>query len=154
MADELDTELNQPSESEKRIRQLSGKVKEEAELRAAADTARAAAEAKAAEADKKAAFAEGFADVLSANPAAKDHRADIQAKVMAGQSVQDAMYAVLGPLGKIAAATVPVPEVQSPAGGSASFAPPQGGAQDPQKMTQIERLAALKEAEARGDLST
>lgn len=151
---ELDNELNNPSEdseSQKRIRQLSGKVKEEAEAKAAAEQAKAEAEAKAKEAEQRAAFAEGFADVLSTHPAAKDFKADIQSKVMGGMALEDATFAVLGKAGKLGA---PAPEpAPSPAGGSASVAPPQGGAKSPMQMTQEERRQALLEAEQRGDIS-
>ncbi len=156
MADELENELNQPSESEKRIRQLSGKVKEEADAKDAALKEKAAAEAKAAEAEKKAAFAEGFADIVSTNPAAKDFKADIQAKVLSGYSVEDATFAVLGKAGKLgnqSTETKKTDETASPAGGSASYAPPQGGSKPIKEMTQAERLAALQAAEASGDLS-
>jgi hypothetical protein len=78
-----------PNRAEERITELSEKVKEEA-------TAREAAEKKVAEAERKAQFAEGFADVLGTHPAAKEHKADIEAKVVAGYSVEDATYAVLG----------------------------------------------------------
>lgn len=148
---ELDNELNQPSEAQQRIQQLSGKVKEEAEKRAEADRLKAEAEAKAAEAEKKAAFAEGFADIIATNPAAKDHKADIQAKVMSGYSIQDATYAVLGPLGKIAAAA-PEP-TPSPAGGSAGFVPPSTGTKSFTELSQEERRKAIEELAARGDLS-
>jgi hypothetical protein len=140
MADELEDNLNQPSEAEKRIKQLSGKVKEEAEAKDAALQAQADAEAKTAQAERRAAFAEGFVDVVSATPEAKEHKADIEAKVMAGYTVQDATYAVLGAAGKLGQQT----ETSSPAGGSAVITPP-SGEKAVGEMTQAERRQALTE---------
>lgn len=153
MADgnELESIINEPSEAEKRIKQLSGKVKEEAEAREAERAAREAAEAKAAEYERNAAFSEGFADIVATNPAAKDFKDDIKAKVLSGYSVEDATYAVLGKAGKLNN-TAPEPE-PTPAGGSAVTTPPQGGARSAYEMTQEERRKALLEAQARGDIS-
>lgn len=153
MAEDLNTELNQPSESEKRIKQLSGKVKEEAEARVESDRLRAEAETKAAEAEKKAAFAEGFADIVATHPSAKDHRADIQAKVMGGYSVPDATYAVLGPLGKLPAPQAATTEAPpSPVGGSASFTPTTG-TKSFADLSQEDRRKALQELSDKGDIS-
>lgn len=122
--------------AQERITELSSKVKVEAE-------ARAAAEAKAAEAEKKAAFAEQFVDIVGQNPAAKEHKADIQAKVLAGYTVQDATFAVLGAAGKLGNVPAPVAP-QSPAGGSATV-PIQANADKPvSEMSLAEKRAALE----------
>ena len=124
------------SPAQERITQLSEKVRQEGE-------ARTAAEVKATDAERRATFAEGFIDVVSANPVAKDFKADIQAKVMSGMSVQDATFAVLGAAGKLG--NTPAPEVPSPAGGSATTQlPANGGAKTPAEMTQAERRAQLE----------
>ncbi len=149
MADELEENLNQPSEAEKRIKQLSGKVKEEAEAKDAERVAREAAEGRAADAEKKAAFAEAFSDIVASNPDAKDFKADIQAKVMSGYTAEDAAFAVLGKAGKLGNSD----SGNSTAGGSAATSIPQGGQKTVQEMTQAERLSALREAEQRGDIS-
>ena len=140
MADEITN--NQPtpaaeiSPAQERITELSSKVKVEAERATAA-------EAKAAEAEKKAAFAEQFVDVVSQNPAAKEHKADIQAKVLAGYTVQDATFAVLGAAGKLGNAPAPVAP-PSPAGGSATV-PIQANADKPvSEMSLAEKRAALE----------
>lgn len=141
MADETITQTNpiveapkEPSRAEERITQLSDKVRQEAE-------GRTAAEAKATEADRRAAFAEGFVDIVATNPEAKDFKADIQAKVMAGYSVQDATFAVLGAAGKFG--TNPTPS--SPAGGSATTTIPQGGDKPVSEMTRDEMREKLAE---------
>lgn len=140
MADEIPAPAPQPeaqpSRTEERIIDLSAKVKMEAEKATAAET-------KAAEAEKRAAFAEGFVDVMAQNPAAKDFKADIQAKVMSGYSVEDATYAVLGKAGKLGVPAPAAPE--SPAGGSASTAMNSNNATKPvAEMTQAERRAQLE----------
>jgi hypothetical protein len=150
MAEELDVELNQPSESEKRIKQLSGTVKSMAEERDAAKQAADAAAAQAAEVARERDFYAGFADVVSQNPAAKDHKDDILSKVKSGYTVEDAAWAVLGKAGKIGQSnTVDV----NVAGGSAVNAIQQNTQKPVNEMTQAERLEGLREAEARGELS-
>lgn len=134
MADEtiIQTPSQEPDKtrSEERFTQLSEKVKEEA-------TARVAAE-------RRATFAEGFVDVLAVNPAAKEFKADIQAKVEAGLTVEDATYAVLGKAGKLGTPQTAQPNAGEIAGGSATSTPSQGGAQKPiGEMSLAEKRAAL-----------
>ena len=85
--------------------------------------------------------------MLGKNPDAKDFKGDIETKVMAGYSVEDATYAVLGKAGKLGSSAV---EIESAAGGSASnaisSAPAEKSIGD---MTQAERRAELS---SRADL--
>lgn len=151
MADStLEDNLNQPTEAEKRINDLSGKVKATADERDAASAKASEAEAKTAEVERERDFYAGFSDVVAENPQAKDHKDDILAKVKAGYSVQDATYAVLGAAGKLGGTSTET--VASPAGGSATTSLPSGGSKSVTDMTQEERRAALVEAEARGDI--
>lgn len=142
MADELDQALQEPSESQKRINQLSKEKKEASEAREVALQGQREAEEKAAAAEKKAAFADSFADIVSTNPAAKDFKADIEAKVMSGYTPEDAAYAVLGKAGKL---NQPKVEPQmSAAGGSASTnLPTEGVEKSVAEMTQAERREEL-----------
>lgn len=141
---ELDNLINEPSESEKRIKQLSSTVKTTSEERDAEKQRADAAEAKVAEAERAAQFSDSFSDVVSTNPAAKDFKDDIRNKVMSGYTVQDATYAVLGAAGKLGQS---VAETASPAGGSASINLPSAGAtKTAAEMTQEERRAVLSEA--------
>lgn len=128
------TPAETPSRAEERITQLSEKVRIEAE-------ARKAAEEKAAAAERKAAFAEGYADMVATNPAAKEFKADIEAKVSAGYTVEDATLAVLAKAGKLGAVAQEIP---NPAGGSAATVTPQGGEKPIAEMTQAERRAKLE----------
>lgn len=142
---ELDNVINEPSEAEVRIKQLSGQAKKAQEEREAEKTAREAAEAKTAEAERKVAFAEGFTDVVATNPAAKEFKADIQAKVMSGYSMEDATFAVLGKAGKLNQAPA---ETQAIAGGSASNTITNTSEKSIDEMTQAERRALLVERES------
>lgn len=121
--------------AQERITQLSNTVKTTAEERDAAN-------AKASDAERRAAFAEGFADIVSTQPGAKDHRDEIKEKVFKGYSVQDATYAVLGAAGKLGnSQPVATPQV---AGGSATTTLTQGIAKEVKDMTQQERRALLE----------
>ncbi len=141
---ELETIINEPSEAEKRIKQLSGTVKTTAEERDAAKAAAEASEAKAVDAERTAKFYESFADMVSTNPAAKDHKEDILAKVKSGYTVEDATFAVLGKAGKLASPQV---EQQVIAGGSAPNQIQQPSEKTVGEMTQAERRTMLMERE-------
>jgi len=139
---EVETIINEPSEAEKRIKSLSDKVRTTAEERDALAQQKADAEAKAQEAEKKAAFAESFSDIVAMNPAAKEYRADIQAKVMQGLSAEEAMYAVLGKAGKLNAPKEP----EGPVAGGSATTNVQPKVQSPNEMTQDERRKILTDA--------
>jgi hypothetical protein len=137
MADEntAPAQESQGSRAEERIIDLSAKVKVEAEARATAEAARS-------EAEKRATFAESFVDIIAANPAAKEFKADIQAKVMAGYTPKDAAWAVLGEAGKLGVPAPAAPE--SPAGGSATTAMNGNATKSVSEMTQEERRSQLE----------
>lgn len=120
------------SRAQERITELSDKVKTGAEALATSEAAKA-------EADKRAAFAEGFVDVVSTNPAAKDHKDEIKEKVLKGYTLEDATFAVLGKAGKLGSQAPVTPQV---AGGSATTSP-QSGEKQVKDMTQAERRAQL-----------
>lgn len=151
---ELDNIIEEPSDSQKRITQLSGKVKEESEAKDAAIKAKDEAEAKAVESARNAEFSEGFVEIMAENPAAKEFKEDIKSKVMSGMSLEDAKFAVLGKAGML---NTPRVEVQTTtAGGSASTVLPQEqGTKTPGEMTQAERRAELmqREGELQGILA-
>ena len=122
------------SRAQERITQLSEKVKTEAE-------AKEAALKEKADADRRALFAEGYADFVTAHPAAQEFKDQIREKVNAGMSVDDAGYAILGKAGKLNA---PKAEPQNPAGGSAATVLPGNPTKSPGEMTQAERRAELE----------
>ncbi len=149
--EQLDNELEAENKVEKRIKDLSGKVKLTAEER---DTFKRQAEeekSKAAELQRERDFYASFTDVVSTNPAAKDHRDDILAKVKSGYTVEDATYAVLGKAGKLGQ---PETVVENPVGGSAAVNQPiTGGTKSVNEMSRDEKRNALIEAEKRGEIS-
>jgi hypothetical protein len=131
-----------PNAVEERITDLSSKVKTASDER---DAALARVEA----AEKKAAFATDFVEVAAEFAAAREHKADIEAKVMSGYTVKDATFAVLGAAGKLGAPKV---ERTPIAGGSASTNITIQSNKPATDMTREERRAALIEAERKGDL--
>lgn len=127
---------------EARITDLSSKVRTASEERDAAKAAQAVAE-------KKAEFADGFIDIVGTNPAAKEHKADIEAKFQAGYTLQDAAFAVLGAAGKLGAPQV---ERRPTAGGSAPNNITVQSNKTADQMTREERREALMKAQSAGDL--
>jgi hypothetical protein len=151
MAAELDATLEQPSEAEKRIKQLSDKVKlsetEKDELKKLSDEK----DAKIATLERENEFNSGFADTVASTPQAKEFKDDIKAKVLSGYSLEDATYAVLGKAGKLNQSSRE--NLESPAGGSATTAVTQSGKKSIKEMTPEERRQALVEAEQKGDIA-
>lgn len=123
------------SRAQERIKQLSDKVELTSKER---DEFKALNETVTRERD----FYAGFTDVVATNPAAKDHKDDILAKVKSGYTVEDAALAVLAKAGKLGG-SAPAPEPQNPAGGSASTAMPQQASKPINEMTPEEKRAQL-----------
>ena len=147
MADEITQPQIQPVEltrAEERIKQLSDKVELTAKERDEKNRLLTEESSKRESAEKERDFYQGFSDVVSNNPLAKEHKEDILAKVKSGYTVQDATFAVLGALGKLGNTQAPTPP--SPAGGSAPTTLPQGGVKPVGDMTQEERRAELAQA--------
>lgn len=152
---ELDLDLEEEpniNRSEQRIKNLSSKVKEQAQETATEREAREKAETRADAAEKKAEFLESFAGVAAKFPNASEYREAIQEKVLSGYSVEDATVAVLNTEGKLLPQDQTT-EAESALGGSASM-PPLGGEQkSTNDMTLDEKRAKLMEADQRGELA-
>ena len=127
------TEAPRENRSEERIKQLSDKVELTAKER---DELKSLNETTTRERD----FYKEYADIVSTQPAAKDHQEEIKEKVLKGYSVQDATFAVLGAAGKLGGEVAQPKQI---AGGSAATAMPQGGEKSPAEMTQAERREQL-----------
>ena len=158
MADELDleqldSEIEKDSKVEKRIKDLSEKVRLTSEERDEQKRLLGERDKKIADLEKENAFNTGFVDTLTTHPAAKDHKDEIKAKVLTGYSVEDATFAVLGKAGKLGQPTPPPPKPDNPAGGSAVNQPITGGEKKLNELTREEKRAELLKAEARGDIS-
>ncbi len=147
MADELDLDLDTETESkaEKRIKDLSEKVRLTASERDEQSKLAKEATDQKAELQRERDFYAGFADIVSTQPAAKDYREPILSKVKSGYSVEDATFAVLGKEGKLNQ-IAPVRNVDNPAGGSAINQLPQSGSKPIKDMNKDEKRAALEES--------
>ena len=157
MADEeLNLDISTPEEEqennvEKRIKDLSGKVKLTAEER---DVAKAESEKSKAEAEtarKDAEFYKNFNTSAAKYQGAGEFQDKIREKVMAGYDIEDAMVSVLNKEGKFTPSpAAPIPP-KSPVGGSAPTTV-KADIKPLNEMSRDEMRAALVEAEKRGDL--
>jgi hypothetical protein len=112
--------------------------------------ARAEAEAKSA-VEKERDFYKDFSVNVSKYPQASEYQEKILEKVKSGYSTEDAMVAVLAKEGKLSSQTYSTPQQQIQAeGGSAPTI--QSGNKSIYDMTAAEKLAALAEADKKGDL--
>lgn len=151
--EQLDQEIERESKVERRIKDLSEKVKLTAQERDEQKDLLGKRDARIAELERENAFNSGFADVLGTHSAAKDHKDEIKAKVLSGYSVEDATFAVLGKAGKLSQPQPTPREPENPAGGSAVNQFPSTGEKPVSQMSRDEKRQKLLEAEQRGDLS-
>ena len=136
-------EIEGESRSQQRIKQLSDKVESTAKERDKLEELRVKDREKITELERENTFNSGFADILS-NPvmvSARDHKDDIKAKVLAGMSIEDATFAILGKAGKLG--QVPESTAQEVAGGSATTTP-QSKQKEAKDMNQTERREILE----------
>lgn len=131
---------NKETRSQHRIKELSDKVELTAKERDEIKVLREKDQKKISELEGENAFNSSFADMLGLHPAAKDHKDAIKEKVLAGYSVEDATFAVLGKAGKLGGAFEST--AQEVAGGS-SPTTPQSGQKTIKDMTQAERREEL-----------
>lgn len=151
---DLNTDDAEQLRNKNRFESLSNKVELTAKERdeAVAKTTEEAAARSLAEKERD--FYKDFSSTSSKFPNAHEYQDAIKEKVMSGYSVEDATVAVLNKEGKLGGQVpVPAPTFAPIAGGSATNAFQDGGQKSPQEMTQVERRAALVEAQNRGDLS-
>lgn len=161
MADETELDLDTEdsiNKTQKRITDLSTKVRDIATERDSERQAREAAEQKVAALEKEKEFYAGFTGMSGKYSGANEYAEDIKAKFNAGYTLEDATVAVLASNGKFGGSVAPIAQVAPPppapaAGGSASYTPPPSGDKSVRDMTRDEKRAALMEAEKRGDIS-
>lgn len=150
MAEDLDATLNEPSEADKRIKQLSENYKKTSEERDAEKVAREAAEKKAADAEKLAAFNETFVDIVAENPAAKEHKQTLKDKVMGGMSMDDAKIWLRG-----MTSSTGNENVSSPIGGSSPVTVTPRDLNKPLREMKSEELRqAMEEADSQGAIDS
>ena len=138
----------QESKVEKRIKQLSNKVKLTSQERDELAKANKKLEAERDSAKKEAEFSSSFTE----NPhyqVAKDYKDKIKEKVSGGYSVEDAVVAVLAKEGKLNA----IKAIENPAGGSATNPPMTGDSKPLNDMSREEKRAEVEKAIDRGDIS-
>ena len=149
--EQLDSDIEKENKVEKRIKDLSEKVRLTSEERDEQKKLLSERDKKIAELERENAFSSGFVDMLSSHSAAKDHKDEIKEKVLKGYSVEDATLAVLGKVGKLSQPPPPKPE--NPAGGSAVTQPLVGNQKTVKDLSREEKRQQLLEAETRGDIS-
>lgn len=154
MADELDLEqldekIDQENKVEKRIKDLSEKVKLTSEERDELKRLSSEKDKTIENLQKETNFLNSFGDTLSKYPQAVSLKDKIKEKVLKGYSVEDATVSTLASEGKLN----PKIEVENPAGGSAITNAPSGGEKSISQLSRDEKRAKLIEAEQRGDIS-
>lgn len=143
MADELELELEE-SDVEKRIKDLSKKVKLTSEERDEKDRLLKEKEGQLTTIGKERDFFKDFSGNIAKYPQATEYQDAIKEKVMLGYTVEDATVSILNKEGKLQATPPPVVPKENPAGGSAT-ANIGGGEKSIDEMSQDEKRAKLEE---------
>ena len=141
-------DVQQENKVEKRIKQLSNKVKLTSNERDELAKANKKLEAERDSAIKEEKFSSSFTE----NPhyqVAKDYKDKIKEKVSGGYSVEDAVVAVLAKEGKLDA----IKATENPAGGSATNPPMTRDIKPLNDMTREEKREQVLKAIDRGDIS-
>ncbi len=157
MADELDLEqldsdIEGQNKVEKRIKDLSEKVRLTAEERDEQKRILGERDTKISDLEKERDFLNSFTEVSGKYPDASSYRDKIKEKVLKGYSVEDATISTLAGEGKFTQPKAPV-KIDNVAGGSAINQPITGGEKSLTEMSREEKRAKLMEAEQRGDIS-
>src|SRR3990167_8309939 len=149
--EKLENEIEKERKEEKRIKDLSEKVRVTAEERDAGGRKLEEEVARANNLQKEVEFLNSFRDQLSKYPDASSYKDKIKEKVLKGYSVEDATVSTLASEGKLSPKEVRMDNV---AGGSAAVNQPVGGGEKSiSEMTRDEKRNALLEAEKRGEIS-
>lgn len=157
MADEelLDLDLDQgevPNRTEKRIKDLSEKVKTTATERDDFAKGKADEESKRIAVEKERDFFKNFNTVSSKYQGAADYQDKILEKVKSGYDVEDATISILAKEGKYQPQAAPPPPKESPAGGSATTTL-KSGEKSLEEMTREEKKAAVQDSLNKGEIS-
>src|SRR3990167_1272359 len=140
--DALDTDIEKENKIEKRIKDLSEKVRLTSEERDEKDKLVKDRDEKIVGLEKERDFFSSFGDSVAKYPQASEFKDAIKEKVLHGYSVEDATVSVLAKEGKLetkAPASPPPPPKENPAGGSAINQPITGGAKPVNQMTREEK---------------
>ena len=158
MADELDlenldNEIDKENKVEKRIKDLSEKVRLTSEERDASKHLLEEQLAKAQSLEKERDFLNSFGDQLAKYPDASGFKDKIKEKVLKGYSVEDATMSTLVAEGKYTPPKEPKPSLDTFGGGSATTQHQMGGEKQLHELSRDEKRAKLVELETRGDIS-
>ena len=157
MADELlDLEEGQEqvNKTEKRIKDLSEKVKLTSEERDELVKSKETLEQEKVALSKEVDFFKNFSQMTSKYAGAGDFQEQIKEKVVGGYDVEDATISILAKEGKFIPPDKPAPPRENPAGGSATSTVRAAGEKPISEMTQLERKEALMKAELEnGDIT-
>lgn len=149
--EKIDEEIDKNNRVEKRIKDLSEKVKLASEERDEKEKLLAQERAEKEALTKERDFLTSFGDAISKYPKASQFRDEIKQKVLKGYSVEDATVATLASKGEFAPPSQP--KLDNPAGGAAAISQPIAeGDKTVAHMTRDEKRQKLIEAEARGDI--
>ncbi len=146
----VEPEVSPDNKVEKRIKELSNKVKLTSEERDELLKANEKIEAERDTAKKEVEFYSSFSDASDKYPLAKDFKDQIKEKVLSGYTVEDATVAVLASEGKL---TATPQETESPGGGSATNPPAMDGPKSLNEMSREEKRAAVLDAIDKGEIS-
>ncbi len=147
---DLDTQNEEVTRTNNRIKSLSEKVKTASEERDALAKAKDEESSAKASAEKERDFYKNFNTVSSKYQGAADYQDKILEKVNAGYDIEDATIAILAKEGKYA--PEPVKEQRAPlAGGSAGTGIVDIGDKKPSQMSRDELRQQLIEANERGE---
>lgn len=147
----LDKDIEAKNRTEKRIKDLSEKVRLTSEERDEKDKLLAQERAEKEALQKERDFLNSFGDSLSKHPNAAQFKDEIKDKVLKGYSVEDATISTLAAKGQYSAPREV--KIENVAGGSASVNQPITDAQKQVgQMSRDEKREALLEAEKRGDI--
>lgn len=146
--DTSEGEVQQENRVEKRIKQLSNKVKLTSKERDELAEANEKLKAERDSLKKESEFSSSFSESPHYQ-VAKDYKDEIKRKVSGGYSLEDAVVTVLAKEGKLNA----IKATESPAGGSATNLPMKGDQKPLQDMNREEKRAEVLKAMERGDIS-
>lgn len=149
MEEELELDLEE-NKVEKRIKNLSDKVKTTSEERDAKTKLAEEAEIAKTNAEKERDFYKGFNQVSTKHPNATEYQDKIWEKVKAGYELEDATISILAKEGKYTQVETPV-QRESAAGGSAATAMAGMGQKSLSEMSKAEKREALNELESKGE---
>ena len=149
--EQLDNQIERENKIEKRIKDLSEKVKLTADERDAEKRRTEEETTKSNNLQKEVEFLNSFGDQLTKYPDASSYRDKIKEKVLKGYSVEDATVSTLASEGKLTPKAI---QVENVAGGDAAVNQPiTGGTKKLNEMSREEKRNALLEAEKRGEIS-